>query len=374
MKKALIIIKIRLTSEVMDSWSIVAAVFVIFALLSSFWQITQHLIYYNKPYLQKYIVRILWMVPIYSMNAWIAMVVPQTGVYLDVCREAYEAFVIYSFMKYLLNYLHYDLNLQQTIDYKPGVRHLFPVCFLGTTSGGRLFMHRCKHGILQYVVVRPLTTLLAVFSQLFNVYGEGEYDLSKTYIYLLVINNISQITAMYCLVIFYTGFKVELSGMKPLPKFLCIKLVVFFSFFQSVLISFIIDFVIPEATTEDKLARGRRIQDFLICIEMLFASFAHHYAYSYRPFIESPLQDASESCCFAFLRTLDLSDERNDVSDHLYQALLKVKRGFRSGRTLPSVVTLDNGGDAYEYTPLNTLNLTRPSSGKSSYSALPSVI
>lgn len=308
------------------------------------------------------------------MNAWVAMVLPSAGVYLDVCRETYEAFVIYSFMKYLLNYLHYDLNLQQTIDFKPGVGHLFPLCFLGTTSGGRLFMHRCKHGILQYVIARPLTTLLAVLSQLFNVYGEGEYDLGKTYVYLLVFNNISQVTAMYCLVIFYTGYKMELSGIKPLAKFLCIKLVVFFSFFQSVLISFIIDFSMPDTATADRLASGRKVQDFLICIEMLFASIAHHYAYSYYPFIESPLQDAQESCCFAFLRTLDFSDERNDVLDHLYQALLRVKRSFRSGRTLPSVVILDNGDELYEYTPLNTLNMTKAGSSKNSYSALPSAI
>lgn len=357
----------------MDSWSLIASVFVISALLSSFWQITQHLIYFNKPYLQKYIIRILWMVPIYSMNAWVAMAFPHMGVYLDVCRETFEAFVIYSFMKYLLNYLHYDLNLQQTIDFKPGVNHLFPLCFLGTTNGGRSFMHRCKHGILQYVVVRPLTTLLAVLSQIFGVYGEGEYDLSKTYVYLLVINNISQVTAMYCLVIFYTGYKIELSAIKPLPKFLCIKLVVFFSFFQSVLITFIIEFMYPDEPTQTRLDRGRKIQDFLVCVEMLFASIAHHYAYSHHPYTESPFQDATEPCCFTFLRTLDFSDERNDVMDHLYQSMLKVKRSFsRRGRTLPSV--LESGDDMFEYTPLNNLNPNGPTSAKNSYSALPSAI
>lgn len=359
----------------MDKWSIAASAFVISSLLSSFWQISQHLVYFNKPYLQKYIIRILWMVPIYSMNAWIAMILPSTGVYLDVCREAYEAFVIYSFMKYLLNYLHYDLNLQQTIDYKPGVAHIFPLCFLGTTKGGRLFMHRCKHGILQYVIVRPLTTLLAVFSQLFGVYGEGEYKLQNTYIYLLIINNISQITAMYCLVIFYTGYKMELSGIKPLAKFLCIKLVVFFSFFQSVLISVTIDLMLPEAPITERLARSRKIQDFLICIEMLSASIAHHFAYSYKPFVDSPLQDANESCFFAFLRTLDFTDERNDVLDHLYQAVLRIKRTFRKNKNLPSVVMMDQNSDLYEYTPLNTFSVSRiDSSAKSSYSALPSTI
>lgn len=313
------------------------------------------------------------MVPIYSMNAWIALVIPKVGIYFDIVREAYEAFVIYSFMKYLLNYLHFDRDLQQTIDFKPGVKHLFPFCFLGTTSGGRSFMFRCKHGISQYVVVRPVTTLLAVLSQLAGIYGEGEYDLRKTYIYLLIINNISQITAMYCLVIFYTGYKMELSLMKPLPKFLCIKLVVFFSFFQSVLISFIIDFIKPMDVVSDKLAIARRIQDFLICIEMLFASFAHHYAYSFYPYMDSPPRDANESCCSAFLRTLDMTDERNEVSDHLYQAVLKVKQSFRPGRSLPSVVMLESD-DLYEYTPLTTLNVTRPGSSKGSYSTLPSAI
>lgn len=232
-------------------------------------------------------------------------------------------------------------------------------------------MHRCKHGILQYVIIRPITTLLAVFSQIFGVYGEGEYDLSKTYVYLLIINNVSQIMAMYCLVIFYTGYKMELSSIKPLAKFLCIKLVVFFSFFQSVVISIMIDFLNAEESTPDRLARGRKIQDFLICIEMLIASIAHHYAYSHKPYIDSPLLDADESCCFAFIRTLDFTDETNDVLDHLYQGVLKVKNSFRRSKKMPTVVMMDNSDDPYEYTPLNELNVSRPSnSAKSSYSTL----
>lgn len=360
----------------LDLLSLIAGIFVVLSLIISLWHIIQHLIYYNKPYLQKYIVRILWMVPIYSMNSWLAMIIPGSGVYLDVLRETYEAFVIYSFMKYLLNYLHYDLNLQQVIDFKPGVKHLFPFCFLGQTSSGRLFMHRCRQGILQYVVVRPLTTSLALFSQALEIYGEGEYSIDKSYVYLLIINNISQIVAMYCLVIFYTGYKMELSGIRPLPKFLCIKLVVFCSFFQSVVISLIIYFTMEQANVSEKLDTSRRIQDFLICIEMLIASFAHISAYSYKPFIESPLQDASESCCFSFLRTLDFSDERIEVRDHLAQIMHQFKRKFKQGgRSLPSVVLLDSGDDSYEYTPLNTLNINKPgSSSRNSYATLPSTI
>lgn len=85
-----------------------------------------------------------------------------------------------------------------------------------------------------------------------GVYGEGKFAGNVAFPYIVAINNISQFTAMYCLVMFYQANKVifiapdllflpskfqffsfvqlELRPMKPLPKFLCIKAVVFFSF------------------------------------------------------------------------------------------------------------------------------------------------
>lgn len=52
-----------------SAWPIVAGVFAFLALIVSLWEIIQHAIHFNKPYLQKYVVRILWMVPIYAMNS-----------------------------------------------------------------------------------------------------------------------------------------------------------------------------------------------------------------------------------------------------------------------------------------------------------------
>ena len=90
------------------------------------------------------------------------MTFPRIAIYVDTLRECYEAFVIYSFMKYLLNFLFYEMELEQMIEFKPSVKHLFPLCFLQPCKGGRTFLDNCKHGILQYTVIRPITTFLAL--------------------------------------------------------------------------------------------------------------------------------------------------------------------------------------------------------------------
>jgi len=62
------------------------------------------------------------------------------------------------------------------------------------------------------------------------VYGEEQFRADVAFPYIIAVNNVSQFVAMYCLVLFYRATKDDLSPMRPLAKFLCIKAVVFFSF------------------------------------------------------------------------------------------------------------------------------------------------
>ena len=52
---------------------------------------------------------------------------------------------------------------------------------------GRELVHNCKHGILQYTIVRPLTTVISIICQLNGVYGESEFKLTDAYIYILMV-------------------------------------------------------------------------------------------------------------------------------------------------------------------------------------------
>ena len=60
-----------------------------------------------------------------------------------------------------------------------------------------------------------------------GVYGENEMRLDVGFQYIMLINNLSQMVAMYCLVLFYKANRAELAPMKPIGKFVCIKFVVF---------------------------------------------------------------------------------------------------------------------------------------------------
>ena len=46
--------------------------------------------------------RILWMVPIYAVNSWLALRFVNASIYLDTVRECYEAYVLYNFFAFLL--------------------------------------------------------------------------------------------------------------------------------------------------------------------------------------------------------------------------------------------------------------------------------
>ncbi|KAI4489568.1 hypothetical protein M0802_011005 [Mischocyttarus mexicanus] len=302
-----------------DQGALVGGAFVLLALPIAFYEIVQHMIYYTQPRLQKYIIRILWMVPIYAVNAWLGLVYPEGSIYVDSLRECYEAYVIYNFMMYLLAYLNSDHQLEHRLEISPQVYHMFPFCCLPDWEMGREFVHMCKHGILQYTAVRPISTLVSFICELNGVYGEGEFRADVAFPYMIALNNLSQFIAMYCLVLFYRANSLALKPMKPIGKFLCIKAVVFFSFFQGVIIALLVYFdvissIFKTEDTHDIRNISSKLQDFLICIEMFLAAIAHHYSFTYKPFVNLA---QSQAWWDAFRAMWDVSDVHNDIKEHL---------------------------------------------------------
>ncbi|CAD6238102.1 GSCOCG00008392001-RA-CDS [Cotesia congregata] len=314
-----------------DQGALVGGGFVLLSLPIAFYEIIQHMIHYTQPKLQKYIIRILWMVPIYAVNAWLGLIYPEGSIYVDSLRECYEAYVIYNFMMYLLAYLDSDHQLERRLEMSPQVKHMFPFCCLSDWRMGKEFVHMCKHGILQYTVVRPLSTAISFICALNNVYGEGEFRGDIAFPYMIALNNLSQFIAMYCLVLFYRANSESLKPMEPIGKFLCIKAVVFFSFFQGVLIAMLVYFdvissIFDTDNTDDIRHISSKLQDFLICIEMFLAAVAHHFSFSHKPYVNLA---QSQAWWDAFRAMWDISDVHNDIKEHLGVVGLSLSRRIR---------------------------------------------
>ena len=118
-----------------------------------------------------------------------------------------------------------------------------------------------------------------------DLYREGEIDLSYGYVYISFAMNLSITWAAWVLVLFYLAFKPELAPHQPAYKFLCIKAVLFLSFWQSVALAIAAQLSwIHEIGSYTSTDVKTGINNLLLCIEMLFISYLHKRAFPYRQY------------------------------------------------------------------------------------------
>jgi hypothetical protein len=259
------------------------------------------------------------MVPLYSIESFLGLVFYKNRLYWETLRDLYEAFVIFSFFQLLVEYLGgeeqivadledkvvdkmraktevelddqfrktgeipntKDLeNIQDRLEVPPVQKHVFPFCCLPAWTPAHNFLFYAKWGTLQYVYIKFISAIVRFITQLCDVYEDGEMSPTAPFFYDLIINNISQVWALYNLALFYLSTKEFLAPIRPVAKFLCIKLVVFATFWQSVLIVALKHFdLIPTAIEYNEDDVGAGLQNFAICFEMLIAAIAHRYVF-----------------------------------------------------------------------------------------------
>ncbi len=77
-----------------------------------------HLFYYNEPNLQKHIIRILFMIPVYSVSSMASIMYPEHILVFAAVRDFYEAYVLYTFIQLLIEYLGGLKSLQIHLEFK----------------------------------------------------------------------------------------------------------------------------------------------------------------------------------------------------------------------------------------------------------------
>ncbi|OKL58001.1 hypothetical protein UA08_06688 [Talaromyces atroroseus] len=251
---------------------------------------------YRKPLLQRYVVRILLMIPIYAASSWTSIISLKAAMFLDPVRDIYEAFTIYTFFQLLINFVGGERSLIIMTHGRPPVQHMWPMnTFLAKVdiSDPHTFL-AIKRGILQYAWLKPILALASIIMKATDTYQEGYIGASSGYMWTGIIYNVSVSVSLYSLALFWICMHNDLKPFRPMPKFLCVKLIIFASYWQGFFLS-ILQWLgaIPNGVagyTPDNLAAA--IQDTLICIEMPAFAIAHWYAFSWHDYADNRVSSA----------------------------------------------------------------------------------
>ncbi|ORY10042.1 organic solute transporter Ostalpha-domain-containing protein [Clohesyomyces aquaticus] len=251
---------------------------------------------YRKPLLQRYVVRILLMVPIYAASSWASLVSLKAAFWIGPLRDVYEAFTIYTFFQLLTNFIGGERALIILMTGRPPVSHPWPLNLVFPKvdiSDPHTFL-AIKRGILQYTWLKPILAVAAIVMKATGTYKEGYIGVSSGYFWSGLIYNISITVSLYALAMFWVCMSHDLKPFRPMPKFLCIKGIIFASYWQGFFLSILVFLrAIPgdvPGYTPDNLAAA--IQDALICFEMPFFAISHWYAFSWHDYADNTISAA----------------------------------------------------------------------------------
>ncbi|KAJ2916305.1 hypothetical protein MD484_g4124, partial [Candolleomyces efflorescens] len=267
-----------LTQPISQVGWIVCGSFTAVAAVASFWLINKHLQWYTNKREQRYIVRLLFLVPIYALISFASFLFWNNATPLILVRDAYEAIVLTAFFYLLLVYLSPDPEEQKRIFLKAGLSK-------ANDQDGLYFLQLMKWGVLQYCVIRPLTTLIAVILDYAGYYCESSWSPVWGHVWIVIIISISVTIAMYCLIQLYLPVSKELKPHRPILKLFSVKAVVFLTFWQATLLSGLSMLGVVKDTkymTAEDINIG--IGAILECFEMMIFAFVHIKAFTYKPY------------------------------------------------------------------------------------------
>jgi len=254
--------------------------------------VLQHCRNYTKRAEQRQIIRILYMPPIYAIISFLSYRFFRSYTYYSLGETIYEAITISAFLLLLVEFVASTAtghSAEGALSRKDKQPLPLPLCFWRYRPSKAYFMYTLKWSVMQYVLVRPIVTIVGIICEANHVLcASGPFSIHYANAYLEVIDFISISIALYGLILFYGLMKEELAGKRPLAKFLSIKLIVMFTFYQSFLFSALENRVIHGSHfwTATNVADG--LTALTTCIEMIFFSIFMMWSFSWTTYKVQP--------------------------------------------------------------------------------------
>ena len=87
-----------------------AGTFTLLSTLIALWHVTAHARHLWNPDVQRRVLAILWMVPVYGVTSWLSLVFPLFRSPLGTLRDCYEAYVVYTFFAFLCEVIRLEVT------------------------------------------------------------------------------------------------------------------------------------------------------------------------------------------------------------------------------------------------------------------------
>lgn len=266
----------------------IAGTMTILSCLISMWHMGSHTRMMNQPVIQRKILAILWMCPIYAVTSCLSLIFPPYGGYFSIIKDFYEAYIIYQFLSFCISAIGGG-DREKVIDMlAKRVDHLTPpftICFCckpkyeNDRALAAAILLQCQSFAMQFIFWKPVTAIAMFVLKKYDYYGpyaDNAMDWKSIQFWIVIIQNISTFVAFAGLIKFYHAVDKELQWCRPFAKFLCIKGVVFMTFWQGTAIKVLAS---TTGAGADDDSWSEQVQNFLICLEMLLFSIAHFYCF-----------------------------------------------------------------------------------------------
>lgn len=303
-----------------------------------FSSIILHLRNYRKPFQQRLMIRIQLIVPLFALSCFSMLQNPTSlfnRYFLESIREVYEAFVIYTFFSLLTDILGGERNIiimtsgREPVEHPGVLRYMFPDIDISDPTTFLII----KRGILQYVWLKPIICTSTILTELLGWYDVNDVSATSIYFWLTILYNLSVTMSLYCLAMFWKVLWNDLKPFKPVGKFLCVKLIIFASYWQGVMLA-ICNYtgILPgsETTNTNNTNIGVYIQNALLCIELIAFAIGHWYSFSYKPFTISKIPNGRLKFYYAVKDMFGIRDLVHDFRLTFYGDYYKDYKRFNS--------------------------------------------
>ena len=237
------------------------------------------------------------------------------------------------------------------------------------------FLRNCKAGVFQFVIVKFFLAVLTLLLRIIGCYEEGNYNTNSSYLWITGICGASQSWAFYSLCLFYSCSYNDLVTMRPFMKFFCLKMVIFFCWWQGLAIGLLVKLgQINSAHGHSVQEVADLIQDLLISMEMLVAAiaffnsfpimeFANVRQFNWNPLSITPLTSSAVQPAMQSMESIGHSPKKSS-----FVSAVGTSMGSIAASSTPHDLIITSSGCSNSNS--NSSNSSNSSSGSSSSDAL----